>query len=234
MNCDDSEILLNALIDDELDAGHAHDVEKHVAACSTCAAKLTELREMHDRVGAAGLKESAPPHLRERIEAALPFRSARVIAPRKFLQPSRRTFFGGFAVGTRSACAGRKSCPHRGGHRSATDHRQRSRVGPHTLAPGWASDRRGNERPAHSQNHGSTVNSTLRRLSSTSRRRASGWRPPIISTASRWLRLSINAANTLSICSSRNDWAHRTPAQDRGDSKVQSFGIGRAGLDFGR
>ena len=31
MNCGDSEILLNALIDGELDAGHARDVEKHVA-----------------------------------------------------------------------------------------------------------------------------------------------------------------------------------------------------------
>ena len=27
MNCDDSEILINALIDGELDASHAHDVE---------------------------------------------------------------------------------------------------------------------------------------------------------------------------------------------------------------
>src|ERR1700730_5245779 len=99
MNCDDSEILLNALIDGELDAGHARDVEKHVAACSACAEKLTEFREVHDAVSGASLKMAAPAHLRSRIEKALPSPSARVIAPRKFFKPSRRTFFRGFAVG---------------------------------------------------------------------------------------------------------------------------------------
>jgi len=32
MNCDETELLLHALIDGELDAGHARDVENHVAA----------------------------------------------------------------------------------------------------------------------------------------------------------------------------------------------------------
>src|SRR5580700_6448296 len=105
MNCDDSEILLNALIDGELDAGHARDVEKHVAACSVCAEKLTELRDLHDTVSAAGLKMTAPAHLRSRIEKALPLPSARAVAPRKFFQPSRRSFFGGFAVGTALSAA---------------------------------------------------------------------------------------------------------------------------------
>jgi anti-sigma factor RsiW len=105
MNCGDSEILLNALIDGELDAGHAHDAEKHVATCSACAEMLTELRDLHDAVSAAGLKMAAPAHLRSRIEKALPLPSARVIAPRKFFQPSRRTFFGGFAVGTALSAA---------------------------------------------------------------------------------------------------------------------------------
>jgi anti-sigma factor RsiW len=103
MNCDDSEILLNALIDGELDAGHARDVEQHVAACSACAEKLTEFREIHDAISAAGLKMVAPAHLRSRIKKALP--SARIIALRKFFQPSRRTFFGGFAVGTALSAA---------------------------------------------------------------------------------------------------------------------------------
>jgi len=105
MNCGDSEILLNALVDGELDAGHARDVEKHVAACPACTERLTEFREIHDAVRAAGLKMTAPAHLRSRIEKALPLPSARVIAPRKFFQPSRRTFFGGFAVGTALSAA---------------------------------------------------------------------------------------------------------------------------------
>jgi anti-sigma factor RsiW len=105
MNCGESEILLNALVDGELDAGHARDVEQHVAACSACAEMLTEFREVHDAVSGAGLKMTAPAHLRSRIEKALPLPSARVIAPRKFFQPSRRTFFGGFAVGTALSAA---------------------------------------------------------------------------------------------------------------------------------
>jgi len=105
MNCGESEILLNALIDGELDAGHARDVEQHVAACSACAEMLTEFREVHDAVSGAGLKMTAPAHLRSRIEKALPLPPARVIVPRKFFQPSRRTFFGGFAVGTALSAA---------------------------------------------------------------------------------------------------------------------------------
>jgi anti-sigma factor RsiW len=103
MICENSEILLNALIDGELDAGHVRDVEKHVAACSACAEQLTEFREIHDAVSAAGLKMVAPADLRSRIEKALP--SARIIALRKFFQPSRRAFFGGFAVGTALSAA---------------------------------------------------------------------------------------------------------------------------------
>jgi anti-sigma factor RsiW len=105
MNCTECEILLHALIDGELDAGHAHDVEAHVGTCPDCAKKLTAFREVHDAVRAAGLRETAPAHLRSRIEAALPLPSERLIAPTKFLRPSHRTFFGGFAVGTALSAA---------------------------------------------------------------------------------------------------------------------------------
>jgi len=33
MTCDEAEILLHALIDGELDAGHAREVEDHIAGC---------------------------------------------------------------------------------------------------------------------------------------------------------------------------------------------------------
>ena len=39
MNCFDCEILLQALIDGELDAGHVRDVEAHVKICAACAEK---------------------------------------------------------------------------------------------------------------------------------------------------------------------------------------------------
>ena len=105
MNCAECEILLHALIDGELDAGHARDVETHVATCSACAEKLESFRAMRGAMAAADLKQAAPAHLRRRIEAALPSPAARVIGPRQFFRPSRRTFFGGFAVGTALSAA---------------------------------------------------------------------------------------------------------------------------------
>ncbi len=105
MNCADCEILIHALIDDELDAGHARDVEAHVASCAACADKLKTFRAMREAMAEAKLKDPAPAALRSRIEAALSLPSAQVIAPRKFFQPSRRTFFGGFAAGTALSAA---------------------------------------------------------------------------------------------------------------------------------
>jgi len=46
MTCDEAEILLHALIDGELDAGHAREVEQHVAGCARCAAALADYRAM--------------------------------------------------------------------------------------------------------------------------------------------------------------------------------------------
>jgi anti-sigma factor RsiW len=105
MNCAECEVLISALIDGELDAGHVRDVETHVESCSACAEKLAAYGAMRKAMAQAGLKESAPAALRERIEATLPKPSAQVIAPRQFFQPSRRTFFGGFAVGTAVSAA---------------------------------------------------------------------------------------------------------------------------------
>ena len=100
MNCDDAHVLMHALIDGELDAGHARDVEAHVAKCAACAEKLKAFRAMHDTIVAANLKEAAPASLRQRIDAALPSRPAPVAAaPRESFRPSRRSFFGGFAAG---------------------------------------------------------------------------------------------------------------------------------------
>ena len=40
MNCAQTEIMLHALLDGELDAGHARDVEAHLADCAGCAEKF--------------------------------------------------------------------------------------------------------------------------------------------------------------------------------------------------
>jgi len=93
MTCDEAEVLLHALIDGELDAGHARDVEDHIAGCARCAAALRDYREMSKTVAEAGVRYKAPLELRKRIEAALP--QAKPVA-----MPSRRGILRGFAMGS--------------------------------------------------------------------------------------------------------------------------------------
>ena len=90
MTCDEAEILLHALIDGELDAGHAREVEAHIASCPRCAAQFEAYREMSKAVAGAGLRYAAPPPLRRRIEASLP----------QAQMPSRRAVLRGFAMGS--------------------------------------------------------------------------------------------------------------------------------------
>ena len=91
MNCDEAEILLHALIDGELYAGHAREVESHIAGCPRCAAALRDYREMSKAIAEAGAGYTAPAALRQRIEAALP-------QPRR--APNRRAVLRGFAMGS--------------------------------------------------------------------------------------------------------------------------------------
>ena len=93
MTCDEAEILIHALIDGELDAGHAHEIEAHVAQCPRCAASLAAYRQMSQAIASADLRYKAPQSLRLRVEAALP--KATVTAA-----PSRRAVLRGFALGS--------------------------------------------------------------------------------------------------------------------------------------
>lgn len=90
MTCDETEILLHALIDGELDAGHAREVENHIKDCPRCAAELAAYREMGKAVAGADLRFAAPLGLRRRIEASLP----------QSQMPSRRSLLRGFAMGS--------------------------------------------------------------------------------------------------------------------------------------
>ena len=90
MTCDEAEILLHALIDGELDARHAREVEAHIAGCPRCAAELAAYRELSKAIAGAGLRYTAPPGLRRRIEASLPQRR----------MPNRRSLLRGFAMGS--------------------------------------------------------------------------------------------------------------------------------------
>jgi anti-sigma factor RsiW len=96
MTCDETEILLHALIDGELDAGHARDVESHVAGCPRCAAALADYRKMSEMVAGANLRYTAPLGLRKRVEASLPQATQPEFRP----APSRRSLLRGFAMGS--------------------------------------------------------------------------------------------------------------------------------------
>jgi anti-sigma factor RsiW len=96
MTCDEAEVLLNALIDGELDAGHAREVEQHMAECPRCGAAFAAYRKMSQAIAAADLRYTAPAALRRRIEAALPQAPASNVRP----MPSRRSVLRGFAMGS--------------------------------------------------------------------------------------------------------------------------------------
>ena len=90
MNCEEAEVLMHALIDGELDAGHAREVEAHAVSCAGCAARLREFQELRKAMAPAAMRYAAPPDLRAHIEGKLP-------APQA--APSRRSIVKGFAAG---------------------------------------------------------------------------------------------------------------------------------------
>jgi anti-sigma factor RsiW len=92
MSCAETKVLLHALLDNELDAGHASELETHVAICPGCAAELRVHRIMQEAISAADLRFTAPMSLRRRIEAALPTAPARTT--------SRRALLKGFVMGS--------------------------------------------------------------------------------------------------------------------------------------
>jgi anti-sigma factor RsiW len=97
MNCDEAEILLHGLIDNEVDPEQAYRIETHVGDCPRCAAELRLHRVLREAMASADLRFAAPPELSARIKARLPATAA---AP-----PNRRTLFKGFAFGSALSAA---------------------------------------------------------------------------------------------------------------------------------
>ena len=91
MNCDEANVMMHALIDGELDARHAREVEAHIASCSACAAQMRALQDMRSAMRAADLRHTAPAGLREKIESRLPVQTAR--------GANRRAVLKGFSLG---------------------------------------------------------------------------------------------------------------------------------------
>ena len=91
MTCEEAEVLIHALIDGELDAGHAREVEAHVEGCAHCAALMKDYQEIRQAMAESDLRYKAPLELRRKIEKALPQPQA---------APSRRSVLRGFAMGS--------------------------------------------------------------------------------------------------------------------------------------
>jgi anti-sigma factor RsiW len=69
--CPDKAMLLEALLDGELDAVHAAEVEAHVAGCAGCRAALDDLAAMRLMLRTPGVREPAPERLKTRIAAGV-------------------------------------------------------------------------------------------------------------------------------------------------------------------
>ncbi len=92
--CADKEMLLHALVDDELDAANSVAIETHLKTCSGCAAELTRLEAVQDALSQNGIKHDAPPTLQQQIIAQMASQSG-VVSP----SPPRRAFSPWFAGG---------------------------------------------------------------------------------------------------------------------------------------
>jgi anti-sigma factor RsiW len=91
MTCNQAGILLHALIDGELDARHAREVEAHTAGCARCAAQLAAIRELRQAMQGASLRHAAPHSLRSTIDRTVPVPS---------VATNRRSLLKGFALGS--------------------------------------------------------------------------------------------------------------------------------------
>lgn len=97
MSCEETHILLHALIDNEPDAAPAPELDAHLASCTLCSARLRDYRGMREALSEPGLRYQAPESLRGRIERALPTTASP--SPRASA-PSRRGLLGGIAIGS--------------------------------------------------------------------------------------------------------------------------------------
>ena len=93
MTCDEAEVLLHALIDGELDAGHAREVEDHVAGCPRCAAALQRLsRDEQGDCRRPALRYTAPRGVASADRGGTAAAAAQA--------PNRRAVLRGFAMGS--------------------------------------------------------------------------------------------------------------------------------------
>jgi mycothiol system anti-sigma-R factor len=71
MECTQARALLQAYLDDELDAAAAAQVSSHLQSCSACSAAFEELQSLGSLIAQNGTRYRAPAQLRQRIRASV-------------------------------------------------------------------------------------------------------------------------------------------------------------------
>lgn len=71
MSCEVAHSTLHGYFDGELDLMNSVEIERHLASCPACAARLAREQALRARLSASALKISAPAELRRRIAASL-------------------------------------------------------------------------------------------------------------------------------------------------------------------
>ena len=99
MTCEEAQILLHALIDDELDASNARQLEAHIATCPRCTAELASYRRMREMMNKTELRFTAPASLRQRLDEVLP-KPAPAAPSNVTPLASRRSVLRSFALGS--------------------------------------------------------------------------------------------------------------------------------------
>ena len=100
--CPDREAMLQAYVDNELDAANALAFEDHLKTCDRCAARVRLLRDLKARLAQADLNTSAPHALRQRIDNLI---EADLTPQRPARRPARGGVVGWLSAGAMTAVA---------------------------------------------------------------------------------------------------------------------------------
>jgi anti-sigma factor RsiW len=101
--CPDKRLMLHALVDGELDAGNALEVEGHAESCAGCAAEITRLRALRTALTAEGVSYRAPAHVADRAERLFETDVIAATPPPYKPQPRRRRWESGLLAGALAA-----------------------------------------------------------------------------------------------------------------------------------
>jgi mycothiol system anti-sigma-R factor len=101
MRCADMTALLHGMLDGELDAVNAIQLERHLETCAACATEYRRQQELRAAVRRSDLFYRAPEHLRRSIEAAVPARLERAAAKAPWWQ----RLFGDWRLGAGTSLA---------------------------------------------------------------------------------------------------------------------------------